>query len=128
MALMPTARTWANAAAGGPVVWNGPDGTGANTVRWLDELTTPQRVALVGEVFALGLLAGLVWVLVHLLCQNGRMLLRLDTLEARLAGDHSVPSMARQGAPAQSPTRIAPPQQRQAPLGPAVRRPGGTGG
>jgi peroxiredoxin len=54
-------------------------------VAWLGDLTTAQGVGLAAGIVGLGLLAAGGWLLVHLLGQNGRLLLRLDALEAALA-------------------------------------------
>lgn len=70
------------------LVWQGRDNPGPSMVAWIGTLTRGQ---LIGIVFALALLAMLIvqgWILVNLMRQNGRLLLRMDELEARLnAGD-----------------------------------------
>jgi peroxiredoxin len=66
-------------------------------VSWLGHLTPLQLLGVSGGAVALGLLAllGLEgWALVNLLRQNGRLLLRVETLEARLEGAGAAPAPA----------------------------------
>jgi peroxiredoxin len=56
-------------------------------VAGLGDLSTAERLTLVGGVVGLGLLAAEGWLLVHLLGQIGRVLVRFDALETRLAAD-----------------------------------------
>jgi peroxiredoxin len=74
------------ASVAGFVVWQGRADPGASAVAWLGDLTTAERVALLLGVASLVLLAAVAWLLIQLLGQSGRVLLRLDNLEARLAG------------------------------------------
>jgi len=62
-------------------------------MNWLQVLPIAQLLALLGGLLVLGLLAAGGWFLVHLLRQNGRLLVRLEALE------HSLVS-GRDGAPA----------------------------
>ncbi len=57
---------------------------GASAVDWIRDLTTWETIVSIVGIGALLVLAGLVWLVVHLLGQNGRVLLRLDALEANL--------------------------------------------
>ncbi len=95
------------AAVAGFIVWQGYSDSagpsGAIVLSWLWGLSTAQVVTLIGGLVALGLVATQWWFLVHLLRQNGRLLVRLEALEARLlgtgAGGGAVP--AQNGAPAE---------------------------
>lgn len=69
----------------GFVVLRGRDDPGPSVVGWIRDLPTQLLVGLVGGVVALALLALLIWLVANLLRQNGRLLLRLDALEQRLA-------------------------------------------
>jgi peroxiredoxin len=81
------ARNGLLAAVAGFVIWQGGDDAGLSVVTWLFELTAFQLATLVAGVVVLGLLAAEGWFLVHLLGQNGRLLIRVEALEARLAAD-----------------------------------------
>jgi hypothetical protein len=72
-------------AVAGFILWQGPDQVGPSAIGWLGELTTAERVGLVGAIIAFALLGAMLWFMTQLLAQNGRMLLRLEALEARLA-------------------------------------------
>jgi len=72
------------AAIAGFVVWR-RENPGPSVVGWVGDLGTAQRVLLVCGVAALALLAGQVGLLLQILRQQGRLLLRFDALEARLA-------------------------------------------
>jgi thiol-disulfide isomerase/thioredoxin len=85
------ARNGVLAAIAGFVVWAGYEGgAGPSALSWLGALSAAQLLALVGGVLVLALLAGQWWFLVHLLRQNGRLLVRLEALEATLAEGGSV--------------------------------------
>ena len=58
--------------------WND---AGHSIVSWLDDLSTAETVALVLTAVLLVVAAVEGWLLVHLLSQNGRLLIRLDSLE-----------------------------------------------
>jgi peroxiredoxin/uncharacterized membrane protein YphA (DoxX/SURF4 family) len=88
------------AALAGVVVWHGPHEVGPSAIGWLRALTPAQCVALGGGMIVLGLLAAQGWVLLHLMRQHGRLLLRLDALEARLRAGGLAPLPA---APAAMP-------------------------
>jgi thiol-disulfide isomerase/thioredoxin len=80
------ARNGVLAAVAGFVVWEGYEGgAGPSAVAWLGALSTAQLPGLLGGVLVLALLAGQWWFLIHLLRQNGRLLVRLEALEATLA-------------------------------------------
>jgi hypothetical protein len=78
------ARNSALAAVAGFVVWQGWKGNvGPSAVAWLGVLSTTHLLILVGGVVILGVLAGQWWFLLHLLKQNGRLLVRIEALEGR---------------------------------------------
>ena len=79
------ARNMVLAAAAGFAVWEGREIVGVSAISWLAQLTPTQAVSLIIGVGALGLLAVEGWLLVHMLRQNGRLLLRVEALEGRLA-------------------------------------------
>jgi thiol-disulfide isomerase/thioredoxin len=77
-------RNGALAAVAGFVVWQGWQGdVGPSPIAWLGGLSATQLGLLAGAVVVLGLLAGQWWFLLHLLRQNGRLLVRIEDLEAR---------------------------------------------
>ncbi len=85
------ARNGVLAAIAGLVLWEGYEGgAGPSALSWLGALSTAQLLSLLGGVLVLGLLAGQWWFLVHLLRQNGRLLVRLEALETTLAEGGSV--------------------------------------
>lgn len=71
--------------------WGDP---GASAFAWLTGLSGIDTVLLVGGLLVLGLLALLGWVVVNLMSQNGRLLTRLDALEAAIATGEALPSSA----------------------------------
>ncbi|CAA9360257.1 MAG: hypothetical protein AVDCRST_MAG90-2968, partial [uncultured Microvirga sp.] len=79
------------AAVAGFILWQGREGAGPSAVRWLGALSTVQLLDLIGGLLVLGLLAAGGWFLVHLLRQNGRLLVRLEALEARLESGGAAP-------------------------------------
>jgi peroxiredoxin len=75
-------RNGALAAVAGFVVWQGWSGeVGPSAIAWLGPLSAVQLLILVGSVVVLSLLAGQWWFLLHLLRQNGRLLVRIEALE-----------------------------------------------
>ena len=93
------ARNGVLAAVAGFVLWEGYDVAGPSAISWLGALSAPQLLSLLGGVLVLILLAGQWWFLVHLLRQNGRLLVRLETLEESVAAGGSI-------APSQNGTPI----------------------
>ena len=87
-------RNGALAAVAGFILWQGREGAGPSTVSWLGALSSVQLLALVGGLLALALLAAVGWFLVHLLRQNGRLLVRLEALEQRVASGEAAPAEA----------------------------------
>src|SRR5215213_6251664 len=109
------ARNGVLAAVAGFVLWEGYDGgAGPSALAWLGALSTAQLLGLLGGLLVLALLAGQWTFLVHLLRQNGRLLVRLEALEASLAsGNHAAPSTNGSAQPAQPPEGL--PVGREAP-------------
>jgi peroxiredoxin len=81
------ARNGALAVAAAFVTLQGWSDPGPSAMKWWGSLTIAQGIGLLGGAVALALLAAETWLLVHLLGQNGRLLMRLDALEARLSAD-----------------------------------------
>ena len=73
------------AVIAGFILWEGREGAGPGALSWLETLSALQLLAIMGGLAVLGLLAAQWWFLIHLLRQNGRFLVRLEALEARLA-------------------------------------------
>lgn len=72
-----------------------PDEAGNSLVGWIGRLSTGEMI--IGAVALLALAAAIAegWLLVHLLGQNGRVLLRLDALESMIAqGGAAIPEPA----------------------------------
>lgn len=87
------ARNGVLAAVAGFVVWQGWQGNpGPSAVAPFGALSAAQLLVLVGGVLVLGLLAAQWWFLLHLMRQNGRLLVRLEALESNHAIDGIVPS------------------------------------
>jgi methylamine dehydrogenase accessory protein MauD len=78
------ARNGVLAALAGFVVWQGGEGdAGPSAVGWIGALSVTQLLILVVGGAILALLAGLWLFLLHLLKQNGQLLVRVEELEAR---------------------------------------------
>ncbi len=92
------------AAVAGFLVWQGQVSAGPSAIGWLGDLSLAELLGLVGGLATLVLLAAMVWMLLQLTSQNGRLLKRLDRLEERLAGDGAAPTRE-----TGSPTPNAPP-------------------
>jgi peroxiredoxin len=94
------ARNGILAAVAGFVLWEGyEDGAGPSALSWLGALTTAQLLGLLGGVLVLALLAGQWGFLAHLLRQNGRLLVRLEAVEATLSEGGSVVAPSANGTP-----------------------------
>src|SRR5215217_5580583 len=88
---MTLARNGVLAAVAGFVLWAGYEGgAGPSAISWVGALSAAQLLALLVGVVVLALLAGQWWFLVHLLRQNGRLLVRLEAVEASIAEGGSV--------------------------------------
>lgn len=73
------------AALSGVVVGFGRTSAGFDLGSWFSTLELPQRIELIGGVIVLAALIGEGWLLWQMLRQQGRLLLRLEASEARLA-------------------------------------------
>jgi peroxiredoxin len=94
------ARNGALAAVAGFVLWGSYEGgAGPSALAWLGALSASQLVGLLGGVLVLALLAGQWVFLVHLLRQNGRLLVRLEALETSLASGGSSVAPSQNGTP-----------------------------
>src|SRR5665213_448998 len=65
------------------VVAQGPSGAGPSAVSWIADLSVGQRLLLTGATAAIALLASQSFLLLQVLRQQGRLLSRMDDLEAR---------------------------------------------
>jgi peroxiredoxin/uncharacterized membrane protein YphA (DoxX/SURF4 family) len=74
------------ACAAGYLAWEGRIDPGPSLVSWFGDLTAAERAILLGGFLGLTLLAGQTALLVQILKQQGRILLRLDGLDAKSAG------------------------------------------
>jgi thiol-disulfide isomerase/thioredoxin len=95
------ARNGVLAAVAGFVLWAGYEGgdAGPGALSWLGALSAAQLLGLLGGVVVLALLAGQWWFLIHLLRQNGRLLVRLEAVEASLAAGGSAVGPSQNGTP-----------------------------
>ena len=93
------ARNGALAAIAGFVLWEGRESAGPSAVGWLGALSSAQLAALIGGLVLLGLLGAQWWFLLNLLRQNGRLLVRLEAVEATLADGGSVVGPSQNGTP-----------------------------
>src|ERR671911_1220121 len=93
------ARNGVVAAGAGFVLWQGYDGAGPSAIAWLGALSTAQVLGLLGGVLVLALLAGQWVFLVHLLRQNGRLLVRLEAVEESVAAGGSSVAPSQNGTP-----------------------------
>lgn len=78
------ARNGLLATAAGFLVQQGHDNVGPSFVGWSGSLTGGQLIALVFALAVLGVLTIQGWLLINLMRQNGRLLLRMDELDAQL--------------------------------------------
>src|SRR5262249_47809507 len=77
------------ATGAGFVVWQGRHDPGPSVVGWLGALTSAGTLALFVGLAALGMAAIEGWVLIQLLRQNGRLLGRVEALEAQVAANNN---------------------------------------
>lgn len=80
------------------VVWQGPENSGASAVSWVGGLSRSEAVVAAIAVLAVFEL----WMLFHMLRQNGRLSLRLEAVEARLGVSDEAPAPP-PGLPVDSP-------------------------
>ncbi len=78
------ARNAGLAAVAGFIVWQGRPDAGRSAVAWAEDLSGAAAFGLAVALLGTAALAAIGWTLVHLLGQNGRLLVRLDELQARL--------------------------------------------
>jgi methylamine dehydrogenase accessory protein MauD len=97
------------AGLAGFVVLAGWDNPGASVVEWTTGLTRFKVIGLIIGASILGLFAAGGWLLLNLLRQQGRLLLRLEALEARLGGDGALPAQLARQAVAGLPVGAAAP-------------------
>ena len=86
------ARNGVLAAVAAFIFWQGYGGAGPSGFGWLGSLTTAQLVGFIIGLVMLVLLVAQWWFLVHLLRQNGRLLVRLEALESGQASGAAAPS------------------------------------
>ncbi|MDQ3660350.1 MAG: redoxin domain-containing protein [Actinomycetota bacterium] len=91
-------RNGALAALAGFVLWHGPLDSGPHALAWLADLNGFQLAATLGGVLLLILVLFEGWLLVNLLKQNGRLLVRIDAMEERVGAVGS-PLIEPQGLP-----------------------------
>ncbi len=89
---MTLARNGALAVVAAFVVWQGRDGVGPSALGWIGDLTAAQLIAFILGLVALALLGGQWWFLLNLLRQNGRLLVRVEALEANRGSGAAAPS------------------------------------
>jgi Methylamine utilisation protein MauE/AhpC/TSA family len=90
------ARNAGLAAVAGIIVWQGRMDPGPSLVGWVGHLPPVERLGLARGGLLLGWLAAVTWLLVQMLAQQDRLLLRLDTIEAHLSG-RTIPTTSRNG-------------------------------
>ncbi|HET7056558.1 MAG TPA: MauE/DoxX family redox-associated membrane protein, partial [Thermomicrobiales bacterium] len=79
-------RDGAFAAVAAFIVLFGWGDAGTSTIGWFRDLTNFERVLTVTSVLLIAAVAGLAWLLLQMVRQNGRLLIRLDSIDNRLAG------------------------------------------
>lgn len=83
------ARNGIFALIAGLIVLAGNEDPGLSVLDLLVNITVIQFVALFFVLTMLGFIAGVTWFMLHLLRQNGRLLVRLEALETRLSGTNA---------------------------------------
>jgi methylamine dehydrogenase accessory protein MauD len=101
------ARNGALALVASSIIWQGSVGgsTGGSVLGWLGGLAATPLVGLILGLVALALVLGQWWFLANVLRQNGRLLVRVEALEAKLGAGGEVPSV--NGGQAQRQTGLA---------------------
>jgi len=74
-------------AGAGLIVWQGRESPGLNALEWTNRLSWSETVGLISAAVLLFVLAVEGWIILRLFRQHGRLLLRLDQIESRLAAD-----------------------------------------
>jgi uncharacterized membrane protein YphA (DoxX/SURF4 family) len=95
------ARNGALAVVAGFILWKGYQGggVGPSALAWLGALSATQLLGLLGGVLVLALLAGQWWFLVHLLQQNGRLLVRLEAVEESIGAGGGIVAPSQNSSP-----------------------------
>jgi peroxiredoxin len=75
------------------VVWHGRSDPGASAVAWLGGLTAAQAIGLAAGLVLVCAVAAQGWVILNLLRQHGRLLLRLDALEGASGQGQQAPEV-----------------------------------
>ncbi|MBA3946075.1 MAG: redoxin domain-containing protein [Herpetosiphonaceae bacterium] len=88
------ARNGVLTAIAGFVLWQGWQHPGPSATSWISSLTAIQVVSFVVAGAILGLVAAEGWVILNLMQQNGRLLVRIETLETKVLGSpaHAAPA------------------------------------
>lgn len=73
------------------IIVRGQDSPGASAVAWLGNLTVTQALTLIAGALIVAAVAGLAWLSLHLMQQNGRLLARLERLEAIISPGVDLP-------------------------------------
>lgn len=77
------------------LLWQGWDDPGASAVGWLGDMSAGERIATLATIAGLVIVVVEGWLLLHLVRQNGRLLLRLDALESRFHANGAPSSATR---------------------------------
>ncbi|HXF63648.1 MAG TPA: TlpA disulfide reductase family protein [Caldilineaceae bacterium] len=85
----------------GALVWQGPAGSGPSALSWLAALSPLGILTLAGGLLLAAAIAVQTWIVLNLLRQNGRLLLRIEALEAHLglAAPSAQPGTPAKGLP-----------------------------
>jgi hypothetical protein len=104
------ARNVALAVVAVVIIWQGWENPSPSAFGWLVDLPSPEQVSMLGAALALALVAVNCWFSVQLLRQNGRLLLRIEALEANKTAGNTVapvptsaPTLTNSGLPIGSP-------------------------
>jgi peroxiredoxin len=81
------------------VIVFGRGAPGPGMFGWLAELPVTQRVEAVGGLVVVALLVGAAWVLLQVMAQQGRLLLRIEAIEAQQAANGRAPQAIADGNP-----------------------------
>ena len=81
------------ASVAGFVVWTGRESAGPSALAWLSQLSLRDRAVLFGGIALLALVIAEAWVLLKLFTRHGRLLLRIEALEAKLTEGGGTPEV-----------------------------------
>ena len=90
-------RNMVLAAVAGLIVWLGPHYVYLDVLGWFGALALIQRIELLVGIIAVALLVGESWLLFQVLRQQGRLLLRIEALEAEWVVNDRAPQPAPNG-------------------------------